>query len=205
MRRLQLDLAAKPQTISIGDRPANLLTYNGQLSGPLLEAKPGDTVQLNFTNQLAQPTNIHFHGLHIPPTGSGDDVFLEILPGEQHTYDFQIPLDDIPAIKAASESFLVLKDFALVQLGTVEDWEIINTGTMAHPFHVHVNKFQIISRNGQPVPYAAWKDVISVSPGERVKLRMALRDYTGKTVYHCHVLDHEDLGMMGTLEILAET
>ncbi|MEO1419118.1 MAG: multicopper oxidase domain-containing protein, partial [Bacteroidota bacterium] len=92
-----------------------------------------------------------------------------------------------------------------VQLGTIEDWEIINTGTMAHPFHVHVNKFQIISRNGEPLPYTAWKDVVSVSPGERVKLRMAFRDYAGKTVYHCHVLDHEDLGMMGTLAILEET
>ncbi|MEL6162086.1 MAG: multicopper oxidase domain-containing protein, partial [Cyanobacteria bacterium J06627_32] len=80
-----------------------------------------------------------------------------------------------------------------------------NTGTMVHPFHVHVNKFQIISYNGKPVPYAAWKDVVSVSPGERVKLRMAFRDYVGKTVYHCHVLDHEDLGMMGTLAISAET
>ncbi|MEO1637295.1 MAG: multicopper oxidase domain-containing protein [Cyanobacteria bacterium J06631_9] len=71
-----------------------------------------------------------------------------------------------------------------VQLSTIEDWEIINTGTMVHPFHVHVNKFQIISYNGKPVPYAAWKDVVSVSPGERVKLRMAFRDYVGKTVYH---------------------
>ena len=90
---LRLELSAKPQTLSIGDRPANLLTYNGQVPGPLLEAIPGDTVQLTFTNQLAQPTNLHFHGLHIPPTGSGDDVFLEIPPGEKHTYDFQIPSD----------------------------------------------------------------------------------------------------------------
>jgi len=88
-----------------------------------------------------------------------------------------------------------------VMLNTVEDWEITNTGSMAHPFHVHTNKFQIISQNGQPVPYPAWKDVVSVSPGEAVRIRMAFRDYTGKTVYHCHVLDHEDRGMMGTLEI----
>ena len=40
-----------------------------------------------------------------------------------------------------------------------------------------------------------------MSPGERVRLRIAFRDYPGKTVYHCHVLDHEDRGMMGILEI----
>jgi FtsP/CotA-like multicopper oxidase with cupredoxin domain len=89
-----------------------------------------------------------------------------------------------------------------VQLNTVEDWDITNTGTMAHPFHLHINKFQVISRNGEPEPYLAWKDVVSVAPGERVRIRVAFRDYPGKTVYHCHVLDHEDQGMMGILEML---
>jgi FtsP/CotA-like multicopper oxidase with cupredoxin domain len=90
-----------------------------------------------------------------------------------------------------------------VQLDTVEDWEIINTGMMDHPFHVHANQFQIISRNGQPEPYPAWKDVALVKPGETVVIRMAFRDFAGKTVYHCHILDHEDLGMMANLEIKA--
>lgn len=433
---LSLDLEASAQQLRLGNRTANVLTYNGQMPGPQLEARPGDTVQIRFANRLDQPTNLHFHGLHIPPTGTGDNVFLEISPGESHTYEFQIPedhpagtfwyhphyhglvaeqlfaglaglfivrgdLDDIPEVKAAKETALVLKDLALdrrgnipnpghmaqmtgrigdlllangqlnpeikvaqgellrlrllnaspsrffqlsledhplfliatdggaiaapieldnlvlapgeraevlirstqtsgqyrllntpfnpaqgmmgggmmggsgmmggpsrqrrtetvatltysgtttetpiptallpiaplpepqmvrqftlnhgmgrgmvflingqvfdhnrvdtqVSLGTVEDWEIINTGTMAHPFHIHVNKFQVISRNGQTEPYAAWKDVVSVNPGERVRIRMAFRDYTGKTVYHCHVLDHEDRGMMGILDI----
>ncbi len=430
---LDVDLDAAAQTIQLGNRPANLLTYNGQLPGPQLEAKPGDRVQIRFTNRLDQSTNLHYHGLHIPPTGSGDNVFLALEPGESHRYEFDIPadhpagtfwyhphyhgrvaeqlfaglagvfivrgeLDEVPEIKAADEAVLVLKDFALtysgnipnpghmaqmtgrvgdiltasgqvnpvisltqggllrlrllnaspsrffrlaleshpmyliatdggaiaapvelselvlspgeraevlvqgnqtpgqyrlvnqpfnpaqgmmgdgmgsgmmdrsnssaetvatldyggsieplplptqllpiatlpepqtvraftlnhgmgqgmvflingkayehgrvdtqVALGTTEDWVITNTGTMAHPFHVHVNKFQIVSRNDQPVPYAAWKDVVSVSPGESVRVRMSFQDYTGKTVYHCHVLDHEDRGMMGILDIV---
>jgi FtsP/CotA-like multicopper oxidase with cupredoxin domain len=442
---LSFDLVAEAQRVKLGNRNANLLTYNGQIPGPRLEAKPGDRVQIRFTNRLNQPTNLHYHGLHIPPTGTGDDVFLEILPGESHTYAFQIPqnhpagtfwyhphyhglvaeqlfgglaglfvvrgeLDEIPEIQAAQEAFLVLKDFALdnngsipnpghmaqmtgrigdllttngqfnpslgiptggrlrlrllnasssrffwlsleehpfyliatdggaiaspielndlvlapgeraevlvqgnqesgqyrllnqpfnptqgmmgggmmgrgmmgrgmmgrgmmgsapnrstsetvatliysgttdtlplptqlipveplpepqttrqfvlnhgmgmgmvflingqafdhsridtqVSLNTVEDWEIVNTGTMAHPFHVHTNKFQVLSRNGQPAPYAAWKDVVLVSPGETVRIRIPFRNYVGKTVYHCHVLDHEDRGMMGILDI----
>lgn len=427
---LSFDLVAEAQRVQLDNRNANLLTYNGQVPGPRLEAKPGDMVQIRFTNRLNQPTNLHFHGLHIPPTGTGDNVFLEIPPGERHTYEFEIPqnhpagtfwyhphyhglvaeqlfgglaglfiirgeLDEISEIKAAQEAFLVLKDFALdnngniptpghmaqmtgrvgdllttsgqfnpsleilaggllrlrllnasssrffwlsleehpfhliatdggaiaspiemndlvlapgeraevlvkgdrepkqyrllnqpfntaqgmmgggmmgdsknrgttepiatltysgttdilplptqlipveplpeaqttrqftlnhgmgmgmvflingkafdhsridtqASLNTVEDWEISNTGTMAHPFHVHINKFQVISRNGQPVPYAAWKDVVSVSPGETARIRIPFRDYPGKTVYHCHVLDHEDQGMMGVLNI----
>lgn len=437
---LSVDLVAAPRRVRLGDRNANLLTYNDQVPGPRLEAKPGDTVQIRFTNQLDQSTNLHYHGLHIPPTGTADNVFLEIPPGEHYTYEFQIPqdhpagtfwyhphyhglvaeqlfgglaglfvvrgeLDQIPEIQAAQEAFLVVKDFALerngnipdpghlaqmtgrigdlltvngqfnpalevaqggllrlrllnastsrffwlsleehpfyliatdggaiaapvelddlvlapgervevlvkadrepgqyrlinqrfnpaqgmmgrgpgrgpmrgpgqnrtvetiatltysgstdspplpeqliaveplpepqtsrqftlnhgmgagmgmggmvflingkafdhnridtqVPLNAVEDWEVINTGTMAHPFHVHTNKFQVISQNGQPAPYAAWRDVVSVSPGERVRIRIPFCDYAGKTVYHCHVLDHEDRGMMGTLDII---
>lgn len=433
---------AQSQPVKLDGRNANLLTYNGQIPGPRLEAKPGDRIQIRFTNQLDQPTNLHYHGLHIPPTGTADDVFLEISPGQSHTYNFQIPenhpagtfwyhphyhgfvaeqlfgglaglfiirgeLDEIPAVEAAKEEFLVLKDFALdrsgnipgpthmaamtgrtgdlltasgqinpvvsipqngllrlrllnaspsrffrlaledhpfyliatdggaisapvelnelvlapgeraevlvkgnqppgeyrllnqpldskgggmrgrgmmggqgmmngsqgsdisevfatlaysgataevtlpdqliavealsqptttrqftlnhgmngmmggmvflingqaydpsridtqVNLNTVEDWEVTNTGTMVHPFHVHTNSFQIISHNGQPLAYSAWKDVVSVAPQETVRLRMAFRDYVGETVYHCHVLDHEDRGMMGNLVIKA--
>ena len=97
---LRVDLVAETQRVQLGDAPsgpasrhrtASLLTYNRQIPGPRLEANPGDTVQIRFTNRLNQPTNLHYHGLHIPPTGTGDDVFLEISPGESHTYEFQIP------------------------------------------------------------------------------------------------------------------
>ena len=90
-----------------------------------------------------------------------------------------------------------------VQLGDTEDWEIVNTGVMDHPFHVHINPFQVISRDGRPEPYRAWRDGVVVHPGETVRLRTRFRDFPGRTVYHCHILDHEELGMMGVLEIRA--
>ncbi|MEB3884706.1 multicopper oxidase family protein [Lyngbya sp. CCY1209] len=431
---LEFNLDARYHSVNVGGRSAQLMTYNGQIPGPRLEVRPGDTVRIHFSNRLPQPTNIHYHGLHIPITGNADNVFLHIPPGENLTYEFTLnsdhpaglfwyhphlhgrvaeqlfgglaglfvvrgELDEIPEIKAASEQFLVLQDFALdqqgkllpeqslsimtgregdlmtvngkntpdflippdqllrlrilnaspsrfyrlslenhpfhliatdggslaepvelpelllapgeraevlirgdqepgryrllnlpyqrvgmgmmgggmmgnapandapqvlatvsydakssmplpaqlipiqplpepqqvrrfqmnhgmirgqgmaflfngqsyepgridtqVQLDTVEDWEIINTGMMDHPFHVHGNAFQVVSRNGKPEPFRAWKDVVSVKPGETAKIRMAFRDFAGKTVYHCHILDHEDLGMMGNLEIRA--
>lgn len=430
---LELDLEARESSIKIAGKLAQLLTYNAQIPGPRLEVQPGDTVRINFINNLSQPTNIHYHGLHIPITGNADNVFLHIPPGERFTYEFNIAknhpaglfwyhphlhglvaeqlfgglaglfvvrgkLDEIPEVQAAAEQFIVLQDFALnqqgnrlsdsllsimtgregnivtvngeinpnfiiptgkllrlrilnaspsrfyrlslenhpfyliatdggaltkpveltellltpgervdiliqpsqkpgqyrllnlpyqrggmgmmgggmmgrnvhnepqvlatvsypttatptlpsqlipveplptaqqmrrfqmnhgmirgqgmvfllnsqsyqseridtaVQLNTVEDWELVNTGMMDHPFHVHGNPFQIISRNGKPEPYLAWKDVALVKPGETVTIRMAFRDFIGKTVYHCHILDHEDLGMMANLEIKA--
>jgi FtsP/CotA-like multicopper oxidase with cupredoxin domain len=431
---LELDLEASYRPITLGNKQAYLLAYNGQVPGPRLEANPGDTVRIRFTNNLSNPTNIHQHGLHIPPTGNADNVFLNIQPKERFNYEFTIPknhpggifwyhphrhglvaeqlfgglaglfvvrgeLDKIPEIKAAKEEFLVLQDFALdyegklinssahmslmlgregnlitvngqpkhafslptngllrwrilnaspsrfyrlslenhpfyliatdgnalaepvkakellltpgqrvdvlirgdkkpgqyrllnlpynrggmgmmggrgmmggdnndtsaviatinydspvetvflpnkllsvpalpepkqvrsfrfnhgmrpgvgmaflingksyereridtqVKLNTVEDWEIVNTGAMDHTFHLHVNHFQVISRNGTPEPYRAWRDTVLVRQGETVRIRIPFRDFAGKTVYHCHILDHEDLGMMANLEI----
>ena len=438
---LEVDLEASYRSVKLGDKQAYLLAYNGQVPAPRLEANPGDKVKIRFTNNLSNPTNLHQHGLHIPPTGNADNVFLNIKPGETFNYEFTIPknhpagifwyhphrhglvaeqlfgglagvfvvrgeFDEIPQIKAAKEEFLVLQDFALdsegkmidssahmslmsgregdlitvngkpeatfslsengllrwrivnaspsrfynlslenhlfyliatdgnalsepvetnellltpgqrvevlikgdkkpgqyrllnlpynrgamgmmggggmmnggrmmsrnnnetstvlatvnydspvetiplptkllsvpvlpepkqvrrfklnhgmlggvgmaflingksyenqridtqVKLNTVEDWEIVNTGTMDHPFHLHVNHFQVISRDGKPEPYRSWRDTVLVRKGETVRIRIPFRDYAGKTVYHCHILDHEDLGMMANLEIV---
>ncbi len=91
------------------------------------------------------------------------------------------------------------------RLGTVEEWELVNVDPdlMDHPFHLHVNPFQVVSRNGQPEPYRAWKDTVLVKGGETVRIRIPFRTFAGKTVYHCHILDHEDLGMMGNIQISA--
>ena len=86
-----------------------------------------------------------------------------------------------------------------VRLGDVEDWEFVNTMMMDHPMHIHTNAFQIIQPDGSAEP--VWRDVVLVRAGERVRVRMAFQDFTGKLMYHCHILDHEDLGMMGVLEI----
>jgi FtsP/CotA-like multicopper oxidase with cupredoxin domain len=431
---LEVNLEAKENPVLIGNKQVNLLTYNGQIPGPRLETQPGDKVRIHFTNNLSQPTNLHYHGLHIPPTDNGDNVFLHINPGETFTYEFEIgknqksqtcwyhphlhgltaeqlfgglaglfiirgELDNIPEIKAAKEEFLVLQDFSAdkignppysshmslmmgregeiitvngqinptfslprngllrlrilnastsrfyrlslenhslyqiavdghglnepkevnellltpgqradvlikgdrdsgtysllnlpydrgslgmmgggmmntnnqdtpgvlatfnyesegeslklptklippstlpepqevrhfelnhgmspgigmaflingeayngdviqtqVKLNTIEDWEITNIGVMDHPFHLHINPFQIISRNGQPESLPIWRDTVLIPIGEKVRIRIAFSDFVGKTVYHCHILDHEDLGMMANLEIQA--
>ena len=426
---LELDLEASFREIDLGGETVDLLAYNGQIPGPRLEAKPGDTVRIRFQNNLPDPTNLHYHGLHIPPTGNADNVFLRVGSGEQVTYEFSIPqshsgglayyhphfhgyvadqilgglggifvvrgpLDEIPEIQAAEEIFLFLKDFAVEQdrpmmgrmagregdlvtvngqvnpsfsiptgglirlrlvnasnarfyrlalekhpfylvatdghplsvpvemselllspgeraevlvsgeqepgeyrlldlpysrgqmgsmmgrnrrkhqndqdspqtlatlaysgqvepqslpqkllpvdalaaptaerqfalnhgmvpgqgmvflingksfdpqrvdtevaLDTIEDWEISNTGVMDHPFHLHTNPFQVIARNAKPEPYQTWKDTVLIPTGETVRIRIPFKDYPGKTVYHCHILDHEELGMMGIIDM----
>jgi FtsP/CotA-like multicopper oxidase with cupredoxin domain len=455
---LNVSLDAISSRIDLGGQTGILMSYNGQIPGPRLEARSGDRVRVQFTNRLPQPTNLHYHGLHISPTGTADNIFLSVSPDETITYEFTIPpdhaagtfyyhphlhgsvaeqifaglggifvvrgaLDEIPEVRAAQEEFLFIKDFALdtkgripipshmdfmqgregailtvngqinphfsilsggllrlrlinasasrfyrlaledhpfyliatdggaiaqpielqelllspgeraeilvkgdrpagqyrllnlpydrgymnmmqgmtdigerhrvntvkqrntapftqilatinyqgsvspiplpqqlipveslpepvktrrielsmrmgmpmetdhsrssnssgmsmmflfngqpfdpnrvdasVKLGTVEDWELVNVDPdgMQHPFHLHVNPFQVISRNGQTEPYPYWKDTVLLRKDETVRIRIPFHDFAGKTVYHCHVLDHEDLGMMGIVEM----
>jgi len=89
-------------------------------------------------------------------------------------------------------------------LNTYEIWEVINNSMMDHPFHQHVNPVQVISISGGDTGYKnfyttspAWKDTVIVPKGGSVKLLVPIKDFTGTTMFHCHILEHEDIGMMG--------
>ena len=88
-----------------------------------------------------------------------------------------------------------------VAAGNVEEWPLTNTSPMDHPFHLHVWPMQIIEQNGQGTNTAIWQDVVNVPANGRVKVRVAFKDFRGRSVYHCHILDHEDLGMMAAIEV----
>jgi blue copper oxidase len=85
------------------------------------------------------------------------------------------------------------------KLGTLEVWEIVSIG-MAHPFHVHGASFRILSLDGAPPPahLAGWKDVVLVE--DKAELLVAFNHPATKEhpfMYHCHILEHADAGMMG--------
>lgn len=431
---VDVSLEAQQGWFDVGGRGGYLYGFNGQVPGPVIEARPGDHVRVRFRNSIPESTNLHYHGLHVSPAGNADNSFLEVPPGEDLTYEFDLPtshlggtfwyhphmhgsvarqvarglagvfivrgeLDQIPEIANAAESVLVLQDYDLtdgglpiepgvmermagregglvtvngqvnipiriqrdgwirlrilnasssrfyrlqleehplyqiavdsgalptpeaheeillapgerievmvrgarpegsyrllslpynrggmgmmggmgglssqtivlatvvydgpaartwelpqhlvevdalpsptarrsfqlgqgmgmgmgmmggggmsfsingrtfnpnrvdtrVSLGSVEEWEFINATMMDHPMHVHTNPFQVIGSAGSPI--RAWKDVVLVRANSRIRVRTEFREFTGKAMYHCHILDHEDLGMMGVLEI----
>jgi len=88
-----------------------------------------------------------------------------------------------------------------VAAGAIEEWTLRNTSPMDHPFHLHVWPMQIIEQSGQKTAAPRWQDVVNVPARSSVRVRIAFDDFTGKTVYHCHILDHEDRGMMGLIEV----
>lgn len=89
-----------------------------------------------------------------------------------------------------------------VQLGTMEKWTIQNTTEEVHPFHIHLNESQVISVNGEPVDAPSLSDTVSVPAFGEVKILHRFEDFTGKFVYHCHILMHEDAGMMAVVEVV---
>lgn len=88
-----------------------------------------------------------------------------------------------------------------VAAGSVEEWTLTNPSPMDHPFHLHVWPMQVIEQGGRALDRPEWRDVVNVPAQGRVKVRVAFTDFTGRSVYHCHILDHEDLGMMGVIEV----
>jgi FtsP/CotA-like multicopper oxidase with cupredoxin domain len=432
--QLNAVLRAAESDVHLGGRPARLFAFNGVVPGPLFEARPGDQVSIRLDNILGETTNLHFHGLHVPPTGAADNIFLHVDTGDSLTYQFTLPndhqaglfwihphhhgsvarqvsrglaapfvirgeIDAIPEVAAADEHILLIQDFELDQRGlvieppmsalmqgregsivtvggainpvipirqdgllrlrlvnasssrfyrlrleehplhligvdggalgsvrtldeilfvpgqrvdvliegtrsegsyrllnlpydrgaagmggmmgggstpatgaaqtlatieyhgraerkwtvperlgsapatlpvsslplrtfqlgqgmmmgggmsfsingrrfdanridaaprlaSVEDWMYVNSSAMDHPMHLHTNPFQIVGDDG--VPEAAWRDVVLVKAGQRARFRVRFDDFAGKAVQHCHILDHEDQGMMATVEM----
>ncbi|HDR9275064.1 TPA: multicopper oxidase family protein [Burkholderia vietnamiensis] len=89
--------------------------------------------------------------------------------------------------------------------GELERWTIRNTTDMDHPFHLHGTQFQVTERASGGTrtaePYRAWRDMVNVRSGEAVTL-LVKQDMPGERMFHCHILEHEDLGMMGTLKVV---
>lgn len=89
-----------------------------------------------------------------------------------------------------------------VKLGALEEWLVRNESSHYHPFHIHVNDFQVVAVNGQAVSADSYDDTINLPPNSEVTIRLRFADFDGKFVYHCHILSHEDFGMMATVEVV---
>lgn len=87
------------------------------------------------------------------------------------------------------------------KLGTTEIWQVENVVGMDHPFHLHGFQFQVLDRNGVAEPFRSWKDVVNVPKHEFVRFAVRYADFAGKWMFHCHILAHEDHGMMAVLEV----
>ena len=92
-----------------------------------------------------------------------------------------------------------------VRLGAVEEWTIRNTHQHDdHMFHIHTNPFQVVEIGGQPQADRMWRDTVVVprpAKGGSTVIRTRFLDYTGVFMLHCHMMNHEELGMMQAVEV----
>jgi suppressor of ftsI len=97
-----------------------------------------------------------------------------------------------------------------VKLNTVEEWIITNPSPDLHPFHIHVNDFQVTGISGSatgaivftPVDVKGGDDTYPIPIGGAFRMRTLFKDFVGKFVIHCHILQHEDAGMMAVVEVI---
>jgi spore coat protein A len=108
-------------------------------------------------------------------------------------------------------------------IGTTEIWEFLNLTEDAHPIHLHLVRFQILDRRafdvsayiyenrkvvyrGDAVPpeanEAGWKDTVRTTPRASTRIIVKFEGYTGRYVWHCHILEHEDNEMMRPYEVV---
>ena len=106
-------------------------------------------------------------------------------------------------------------DNETVAAGSTHEWEFVNAGgpmgmQMAHPIHLHGRHFQVVGRSGGDQANTlrdglidrGWTDTVLVLPQESVRIRVTFSSHRGLYLYHCHILEHEDMGMMRNFRIV---
>lgn len=86
-------------------------------------------------------------------------------------------------------------------LGTTEDWVLDNQAEMDHPFHLHGFRFQLVDADGQASPQKGWRDTVNVAAKQKVTIRVDVRDNAGEWMFHCHILEHAENGMVGIFNV----
>jgi FtsP/CotA-like multicopper oxidase with cupredoxin domain len=89
-----------------------------------------------------------------------------------------------------------------VTVGELQVWEVRNASLMDHPFHLHGFFFQVLEIDGKTPEYISWKDTVNLKPLSKVKIAWMPDNRPGYWMYHCHILEHHEAGMMGHFEVV---
>ncbi|WP_420127144.1 multicopper oxidase family protein [Longimicrobium sp.] len=150
-----------------------------------------------------------FPGVNLAATATGvqEAVFKlgsGLMPTDPRN-SFQI---NYAAFNETRTRYLELDSIDMWSLTTVGDPAAVQNGNgvppLPHVFHIHINPFQVFRSGPNGQPQMVWKDTQFIPAGETVNVYTQYLDYTGSFVIHCHILDHEDLGMMETVEVVRE-
>jgi len=116
------------------------------------------------------------------------DITLALPPMKNNKSEFQV--NGLPFWKA--------KPY-LAKLGEKQLWVVKNDSDWDHPFHLHGFFFQVVDEKGKPVGPLAWKDTVNIPMKTTARLLVTFDERPGEWMFHCHILDHADGGLMGTV------
>jgi FtsP/CotA-like multicopper oxidase with cupredoxin domain len=129
-------------------------------------------------------------------------------PDRQFVFTIGISTKVLPAFRINGKVFDANRVDAAPTLDTYERWTLVNKSTEWHPFHIHQNDFRVVSINGNPPPAIEQdqRDIVALPPirGRKpgvVVIDVPFTDFSGRFVFHCHILDHEDRGMMALVDV----
>ncbi len=203
--------------LSPGERAEIIADFSGYKEGSTLSlVTPGlEVLRLHVTGTAKDDTRIPKKMVSIAPIQESSAEKKRTFVLEQMG----------PNVTINGKRFSMNRIDEKVRFGATEIWEIRNAGMggmmgpgrnfmsrfrgmimmrggMAHPFHIHGIRFQVLERNGQkPSPAEqGWKDTVLLYPGDNVRV-IAKFMRKGAFVYHCHILEHDDLGMMGSFVV----
>ena len=190
---------------------------------PLLLLEPRADAPLSSTIVPAAAVSAPPASLQMPPATEVQAI-LALTPAKRRLIIFTEILSD-PSDPASLTFFFVTEDghkpvyydmknlpAIIAQQGTVEDWVLQNRATETHVFHIHQMHFLVLN-SVKPVDNGAFRDVVEVPywtgnladpyPNVTVRLDFTRKEVVGDFVYHCHILSHEDFGMMAGIRVVA--
>lgn len=182
--------------------------YDRDKMMPKDEPKILELASVNFND--INDTSLLPQKLRALPKLQKPEQQLEITMSEDHMKMHGLSMQGKDEIKQNLASMFLInnKVFAMndidlrVPANIVHDIVVTNKSHMDHPFHIHGTQFEVIEISSEgnitKPEFRALKDTVNVRPGESLRLRMK-HNFKGILMFHCHILEHEDLGMMGNL------
>lgn len=210
---------------SMMGQTVNLMSYSSQLPNNIIGSNQVSAGPATLPGYAANPLNgADFTLLQLTVVGQTANPVLSIPAAFQPIASLPVGLADTTrqitfAPEMMSPQNMISGPFTLngssfdmdsvnivIPIDNMEIWSLVNNTMVAHPFHIHDVEFQILDRNGVAVApiEAGWKDVVLVKPMETVRFITKFEDFSNDSVpymYHCHLLHHEDEGMMGAFVV----
>jgi FtsP/CotA-like multicopper oxidase with cupredoxin domain len=111
------------------------------------------------------------------------------------------PADAAPEYQISGRLFDPTRKTIRARLGDTQIWTVTNKSSWSHPLHLHGFFFQVLDETGAPVRPLAWKDTVNIPFDQTVRLIVRFDDRPGSWMFHCHILDHAEGGLMGMVEV----